>query len=50
MSNRITWSDDGEEPCLDIDVTLEVTLEVCLLHSVFGTTLYFMSKFVRFWL
>ncbi|XP_039854700.1 uncharacterized protein LOC120712853 [Panicum virgatum] len=28
MSNRITWSDDGEEPCLDIDVTLEVTLEV----------------------
>jgi len=28
MSNRITWSNDGEEPCLDIDVTLEVTLEV----------------------
>ncbi|PAN36180.1 hypothetical protein GQ55_6G253900 [Panicum hallii var. hallii] len=28
MSNRITWSDDGEEPRLDIDVTLEVTLEV----------------------
>ncbi|KAF8653705.1 hypothetical protein HU200_061815 [Digitaria exilis] len=28
MSNRITWSDNGEEPCLDIDVSLEVTLEV----------------------
>uniref|UniRef100_A0A0E0LX04 Uncharacterized protein n=1 Tax=Oryza punctata TaxID=4537 RepID=A0A0E0LX04_ORYPU len=28
MSNHITWKDDGEEPCLDIDVNLEVTLEV----------------------
>ncbi|CAO2162765.1 unnamed protein product [Urochloa humidicola] len=28
MSNRITWSDDGGEPCIDIDVNLEVTLEV----------------------
>ncbi|CAL5001195.1 unnamed protein product [Urochloa decumbens] len=28
MSNRISWSDNGEEPCLDIDVNLEVTLEV----------------------
>ncbi|WVZ92204.1 hypothetical protein U9M48_038287 [Paspalum notatum var. saurae] len=28
MSNHITWSDDGEEPCIDIDVNLEVTLEV----------------------
>ncbi|CAD6264723.1 unnamed protein product [Miscanthus lutarioriparius] len=28
MSNHITWSDDAEEPCLDIDVSLEVTLEV----------------------
>jgi hypothetical protein len=43
MSNRITWSDDGEEPRLDIDVTLEVTLEVCLLHSVLGATLYYVA-------
>uniref|UniRef100_A0A0D9X9X2 Uncharacterized protein n=1 Tax=Leersia perrieri TaxID=77586 RepID=A0A0D9X9X2_9ORYZ len=28
MSNHITWKDNGEEPCLDIDVNLEVTLEV----------------------
>ncbi|TVT99144.1 hypothetical protein EJB05_55493, partial [Eragrostis curvula] len=28
MRNHITWSDDGKEPCLDIDVDLEVTLEV----------------------
>ncbi|XP_034600324.1 uncharacterized protein [Setaria viridis] len=28
MSNRITWSDNDKEPCLDIDVNLEVTLEV----------------------
>lgn len=28
MSNHITWSDDAEEPCLDIHVKLEVTLEV----------------------
>ncbi|CAL5005307.1 unnamed protein product [Urochloa decumbens] len=28
MSNRITWSDNSEEPCIDIDVNLEVTLEV----------------------
>ncbi|KAJ1269160.1 hypothetical protein BS78_07G189300 [Paspalum vaginatum] len=28
MSNHITWSDNGEEPCIDIDVNLEVTLEV----------------------
>ncbi|KAI4962603.1 hypothetical protein ZWY2020_028757 [Hordeum vulgare] len=29
MTNRITWGDNGdEEPCLDIDVNLEVTLEV----------------------
>lgn len=28
MSNHITWSDSGEEHCLDIDVNLEVTLEV----------------------
>ncbi|CAO2173388.1 unnamed protein product [Urochloa humidicola] len=28
MSNRITWSDDGEESYIDIDVNLEVTLEV----------------------
>ncbi|XBI37548.1 hypothetical protein VPH35_122829 [Triticum aestivum] len=29
MTNRITWGDNGDqEPCLDIDVNLEVTLEV----------------------
>ncbi|KAM0856978.1 hypothetical protein ACQ4PT_048760 [Festuca glaucescens] len=29
MRNHITWGDNGEqEPCLDIDVNLEVTLEV----------------------
>ncbi|CAO2207264.1 unnamed protein product [Urochloa humidicola] len=28
MSNRISWSDNSEAPCLDIDVNLEVTLEV----------------------
>ncbi|KAL6858955.1 hypothetical protein ACP4OV_017957 [Aristida adscensionis] len=28
MRNHITWAKDGEEPCLDIDVNLEVTLEV----------------------
>ncbi|KAL5232103.1 hypothetical protein ABZP36_030879 [Zizania latifolia] len=28
MSNRITWRDDGEEPFLDIDVNLDITLEV----------------------
>lgn len=29
MRNHITWGDNGEqEPCLDIDVILEVTLEV----------------------
>ncbi|KAF7044737.1 hypothetical protein CFC21_053927 [Triticum aestivum] len=29
MTNRITWGDNGDqEPCLDIDVYLEVTLEV----------------------
>ncbi|KAL6661799.1 hypothetical protein ACP70R_001183 [Stipagrostis hirtigluma subsp. patula] len=28
MRNFITWGNDGEEPCLDIDVNLEVTLEV----------------------
>jgi hypothetical protein len=31
MRNHITWGDNGEqEPCLDIDVNLEVTLEVCI--------------------
>ena len=33
MSNHITWSEDAEEPCLDIDVTLEVTLEVCFAFT-----------------
>lgn len=28
MRNHITWGDNGEEPCLDIDVNLEVALEV----------------------
>ncbi|EMS53120.1 hypothetical protein TRIUR3_01975 [Triticum urartu] len=29
MTNRITWGDNGDqEPCLDIDVNLEVTLEL----------------------
>ncbi|KAL6646646.1 hypothetical protein ACP70R_015723 [Stipagrostis hirtigluma subsp. patula] len=28
MRNFITWGNDGEGPCLDIDVNLEVTLEV----------------------
>ncbi|CAM0912014.1 unnamed protein product [Alopecurus aequalis] len=31
MRNHITWGDNGDrEPCLDIDVNLEVTLEVCI--------------------
>ena len=31
MRNHITWRDNGDqEPCLDIDVNLEVTLEVCI--------------------
>ncbi|KAG8087927.1 hypothetical protein GUJ93_ZPchr0010g10754 [Zizania palustris] len=28
MSNHITWRDEGEEPFLDIDVNLDITLEV----------------------
>ncbi|KAL6646166.1 hypothetical protein ACP70R_017774 [Stipagrostis hirtigluma subsp. patula] len=28
MRNFITWGNNGEEPCLEIDVNLEVTLEV----------------------
>ena len=41
MSNRITWSDDGEEPCLDIDVTLEVTLEVCSAYCIQHSALHY---------
>ena len=35
MRNRITWGDNGDqEPCLDIDVNLEVTLEVNMALSL----------------
>ena len=34
MSNRITWSNDGEEPCLDIDVTLEDSGGVLIAFSI----------------
>jgi hypothetical protein len=41
MRNHITWGDNGEqEPCLDIDVILEVTLEVCIQIQFSNTVKY----------